>query len=71
VKMRNGDVVLIGLPILAGVMLLLFRLNELRFYSLESPFMWSFLAFGISVGIFIRSLGESGKKPSILGVPVQ
>jgi hypothetical protein len=68
--MRSGDVVLIGMPILAGVMLLLFRLNELRFYSIESPFMWSCLAFGIAVGIFIRAQGEDGKK-AVLGVPVK
>lgn len=68
--MRKGDVVLGILPLIAGGLLLLFRFGELRFYSLESPLMWSFLAFGVSIGIFIMATGKDDRK-ALLGVPVE
>lgn len=69
-KMRTGDLIMIAIPIITGAILLMVRQSELQFYSLESPFMWAFLAFGIGIGIFIMAPHDKPKE-SLLGVPVE
>jgi hypothetical protein len=68
--MEVKNIILAGIPLTVGVVLLILRLNEIRFYSFESPIAWSFLAFGVALGVFVMAYGESGKK-TLLGVPVE
>ena len=67
--MRTTDLVLAAIPIAAGIILLFLSWDHLRFYSLESPYMWSFGAIGIGVGMIVCYLGERPKK-TLLGVPI-
>lgn len=64
------DTVMMGLPLLAGAALLLLRINDLKFYSLESPIAWAFLAFGIAIGTWAQTFGKPPEK-CVCGVPVR
>lgn len=46
-------------PLVMGCAVLISNMEELRFYSMQSPFVAAFLLFGISLGVFLMVVAES------------